>query len=83
MLNWLTDMLMQVDSGFGVLQYLTLRTVFAAVTALLLSLLLGSTVIRYLQKLQVNQVVRDDGPETHLAKAGTPTMGGLLILGAA
>ena len=81
MLNWLTDMLLQVDPGFGVLHYLTLRTVLAAVTALLLSLLLGSTVIRYLGQLQMKQVVREDGPQSHLAKAGTPTMGGLLILG--
>ena len=81
MLNWLTDMLLQVDPGFGVFQYLTLRTVFSAVTALLLSLLLGQTVIRYLHRLQVKQVVREDGPHSHLAKSGTPTMGGLLILG--
>ncbi len=81
MLNWLVDMLLQIDPGFGVFHYLTVRTVFAAVTALLISLLLGTRVIRFLQRLQVKQVVRQDGPQTHLAKEGTPTMGGLLILG--
>ncbi len=81
MLNWLVDSLLQFDPGFGVFHYLTVRTVFAAVTALLVSLLLGAAVIRYLQRLQIKQVVREDGPQSHLSKAGTPTMGGLLILG--
>ena len=81
MLNWLVDSLLKFDPGFGVFHYLTVRTVFAALTGLLISLLLGSAVIRFLQRLQVKQVVRQDGPESHLSKAGTPTMGGLLILG--
>lgn len=81
MLNWLVDRLLQLDPGFGVFQYLTVRTVFAALTALGISLLLGAGVIRSLQRLQVGQVVRRDGPESHLSKEGTPTMGGLLILG--
>ena len=81
MLIWLFDALLKLDPGFGVFHYLTVRTVFAALTALAISLVLGGGVIRYLQRLQVGQVIRRDGPESHLSKEGTPTMGGLLILG--
>ena len=81
MLNWLIDALLKFDPGFGVFHYLTVRTVFAALTALAISLVLGGGVIRFLRRLQVGQVIRRDGPESHLAKEGTPTMGGLLILG--
>ena len=70
-------------SLFNVTQYITFRTAAASITAFLFSLLLGPWVIRLLRSLQVGQVVRNDGPETHGTKAGTPTMGGLLILGAA
>ena len=61
-------------------QYLTLRGILAAGTALAISLLVGPTMIRRLNYYQVGQAVRDDGPESHLSKAGTPTMGGALIL---
>ncbi|MBI2571048.1 MAG: phospho-N-acetylmuramoyl-pentapeptide-transferase [Candidatus Schekmanbacteria bacterium] len=61
-------------------RYITFRAAYAALTALLISLLLGPTVIRRLRAIQVGQQVRKDGPQTHLSKAGTPTMGGLLIL---
>ena len=66
--------------GFNVFRYITFRTIYAAVTALLISWLLGPWVIRKLQELQVGQYIRELGPESHQAKAGTPTMGGVLIL---
>ena len=80
MLLWFTDYLSQFVSGFAVFQYLTFRTVVSALTALTISLLVGPTMIRKLARYQIGQVVRDLGPETHLQKAGTPTMGGALIL---
>ncbi len=80
MLLWITDWLQQLHSGFGVFQYLTLRTVLGVFTALMISLLLGPMMIRRFRYHQIGQVVRDDGPESHFAKAGTPTMGGMLIL---
>ncbi|VEB45755.1 Phospho-N-acetylmuramoyl-pentapeptide-transferase [Chromobacterium violaceum] len=66
--------------AFNVFNYTTLRAVMAALTALTISLLLGPWVIRKLTELKVGQAVRNDGPQTHLVKAGTPTMGGSLIL---
>ena len=66
--------------GFGVFNYLTLRAVLAAGTALTLGLVLGPAVIRKLTQYKIGQSVRDDGPQTHLVKAGTPTMGGALVL---
>ncbi|HMV16260.1 MAG TPA: phospho-N-acetylmuramoyl-pentapeptide-transferase [Zoogloea sp.] len=65
---------------FNVFGYITLRTVLAAGTALLLSLVFGPPVIRWLAAKKIGQAVRDDGPKSHLTKAGTPTMGGALIL---
>ena len=70
-------------SFLNVTQYITFRTAAASITAFLFSIILGPCVIRLLGRLQVGQVVRNDGPKTHETKAGTPTMGGLLILGAA
>jgi phospho-N-acetylmuramoyl-pentapeptide-transferase len=67
-------------SAFNVFRYITFRTIYASLTALLISLLLGPWVIRKLTEHQIGQYVRDDGPATHSAKTGTPTMGGLLIL---
>lgn len=81
MLVWLAEYLTQYYSGFNVFSYLTLRAILAVITALLVSLYWGPKLIRYLQKMQIGQTVRDDGPESHLSKSGTPTMGGLLILG--
>lgn len=66
----------------NVFKYLTFRTVYAVITALVVSFLLGPWVIRKLQAIQVTQVIRTDGPESHLQKQGTPTMGGVLILAA-
>ncbi|MCZ6718537.1 MAG: phospho-N-acetylmuramoyl-pentapeptide-transferase [Gammaproteobacteria bacterium] len=80
MLLLFTEYLTRFHSGFNVFQYLTLRTILGALTALLISLLVGPFLIRRLNHYQISQSVRDDGPNTHLSKSGTPTMGGLLIL---
>ena len=80
MLLELTEYLTQFHRGFGVFQYLTLRAILGVLTALSISLLVGPYMIRRLSRLQIGQTVRDDGPESHLIKAGTPTMGGSLIL---
>ena len=66
--------------GFNVFNYITLRAVLATLTALIISFMVGPTMIRKLTQYKVGQAVRDDGPQTHLIKAGTPTMGGALIL---
>ena len=76
----LTDYLSQYYSAFTVFNYVTLRTIMGALTALAISLLLGPLMIRKLTDKQIGQTVRTDGPETHLVKSGTPTMGGALIL---
>lgn len=80
MLVWLSEYLMRFDSNFAVIQYITVRGIFSVLTALFVSLIIGPTVIKRLNYHQIGQVVRDDGPETHFSKAGTPTMGGALIL---
>ncbi len=80
MLLSLTEYLARFYSGFHVFQYLTLRGILAAVTALALSLLIGPTMIELLSRYQIGQRVRTDGPQSHLQKSGTPTMGGGLIL---
>ena len=80
MLLWLTGLLVPLESAFSVFQYLTLRGILAAGTALAISLLVGPSMIRRLNRYQVGQAVRADGPQTHLSKTGTPTMGGALIL---
>jgi len=80
MLLWLSEYLLQFHSGFNVFQYITMRTILGALTSLFMALVVGPTLIEYLGKYQIGQAVRDDGPQTHLEKAGTPTMGGLLIL---
>ena len=80
MLVYIADYLSQYYSGFNVFQYLTLRAILGVLTALLLSFIIGPEMIRRLGRYQIGQPIRDDGPETHLVKAGTPTMGGALIL---
>ena len=80
MLLYLTDYLAQFHSGFNVFQYLTLRAILGALTALVISFVVGPALIRRLSAYQIGQPIRADGPETHLVKAGTPTMGGALIL---
>ena len=80
MLIYLAGFLQKFVTGFNVFQYTTFRAVMAALTALILSLVLGPWTIRKLTALKVGQAVRTDGPQTHLVKNGTPTMGGALIL---
>ena len=80
MLMWLSEQLLFLDPGFGVFQYLTLRAILPACSAMLISMLVGPFVIARLNDLQIGQTIRSEGPESHLAKAGTPTMGGALIL---
>ena len=77
---WLSEQLLFLDPGFGVFQYLTLRAILAACSAMLISMLVGPFVIARLNDLQIGQTIRSEGPESHLVKAGTPTMGGALIL---
>ena len=78
MLTWLFDALTALHGGFGVFQYLTLRAVCAVLTALFIALAVGPVAIRRLRRF--GEVVRDDGPQSHHSKAGTPTMGGVFIL---
>jgi phospho-N-acetylmuramoyl-pentapeptide-transferase len=80
MLYRLTELLAQHYSAFRVFGYLTLRSILAAITALLIALLVGPSMIRSLAARQIGQNVRDEGPKSHLLKQGTPTMGGALIL---
>ncbi len=80
MLLWLGEWLAQYHSGFGVVTYLTLRAIFSVGTALAVALILGPVVIRKLREYQIGQAIREVGPKSHLSKAGTPTMGGALIL---
>lgn len=80
MLLWFSGWLANFFHFFHVFQYLTLRTILSTLTALIMSLILGPWVIRRLSSYHVGQVIRDDGPKSHLSKAGTPTMGGTLIL---
>lgn len=80
MLLLLTAYLSKYFTFFTVFNYLSLRAILGVLTALFISLLIGGKVIRLLQRLQIGQAVRDDGPQSHLSKAGTPTMGGVMIL---
>lgn len=80
MLVWLAEYLTQYISAFNVFSYLTFRAILGVLTSLLLSLYFGPKLIAALQRMQIGQVVRNDGPESHFSKKGTPTMGGLLIL---
>jgi phospho-N-acetylmuramoyl-pentapeptide-transferase len=80
MLLWLFQMLGEDISAFNVFSYITLRAVMAVLTALLISFVVGPWMIDRLKIMKFGQAVRDDGPQSHLVKAGTPTMGGALIL---
>src|SRR5262245_29751857 len=80
MLYWLFyENLFRLYSPFRVFQYATFRTAMASLTALLVSIILGPWLIRKLREFQIGQHIREDGPKSHQKKAGTPTMGGLLI----
>jgi len=80
MLLHLTEYLARYYTGFHVFQYLTLRGILAAMTALAMALFIGPPMIANLAKYQIGQRVRTDGPQSHLLKSGTPTMGGVLVL---
>lgn len=80
MLLFLAHYLTQYFPAFRVFQYLSFRSIVSALTALVILLIFSPALIRGLKNLQIGQAVRDDGPQTHLKKSGTPTMGGLLIL---
>ncbi|MAE19207.1 phospho-N-acetylmuramoyl-pentapeptide-transferase [Candidatus Poribacteria bacterium] len=74
------EILREYFSPFNVFQYISFRAIYATITALVVSLVFGPMMIAFLKRLNIGQYVRDDGPETHLSKAGTPTMGGILII---
>ncbi|MDY6943064.1 MAG: phospho-N-acetylmuramoyl-pentapeptide-transferase [Pseudomonadota bacterium] len=80
MLYHLTQYLVQYDTAFHAFSYISLRGIMGVLTALLISLLVGPTLIRRLNFHQIGQQIREDGPQSHFSKAGTPTMGGALIL---
>lgn len=80
MLLWLTQSLSETIRAFNVFNYITLRAVLATLTALVISFIVGPSMIRKLTYYKIGQSVRDDGPQAHLSKAGTPTMGGALVL---
>ncbi len=80
MLLYLVEYLETFHSGFRVFQYLTFRAILGVLTALVISFVVGPVLIRRLTRYQIGQFVREDGPRSHLSKAGTPTMGGSLIL---
>src|ERR1700677_2672646 len=80
MLLYLTEYLAHRYSGLHVFQYLTLRGILAAMTALAIAMLIGPRMISVLSQHQIGQRVRSDGPQSHLQKSGSPTMGGGLIL---
>jgi phospho-N-acetylmuramoyl-pentapeptide-transferase len=80
LLYYLLYPLKTVFGGFNVFRYITFRTIFAILTALIISMVVGSWFINKLRKLQIGQYIREDGPQSHFAKNGTPTMGGLMII---
>ncbi len=81
MLYWLLyEKLFPFFHPFRIFRYLTFRTAFASGTALLIALFIGPWVIEKLREFQIGQFIREDGPQSHLRKSGTPTMGGVLIL---
>ena len=80
MLLYLSAILAEYHSGFAVFQYLTLRAILGVLTALAIALIAGPHMINHLRNRQIGQAVRTDGPQSHLSKSGTPTMGGALII---
>ena len=80
MLVWLAEYLIQFNTAFNVVSYITFRSIMALLTAMGIGLWIGPEVIRRLQLLKFGQEVRNDGPESHFKKRGTPTMGGVMIL---
>jgi phospho-N-acetylmuramoyl-pentapeptide-transferase len=82
MLYWLLAPLREINSIFNLFRYVTVRTALAGISALLLSLILGPILIKQLKKHQIGEEIRELGPKSHLAKKGTPTMGGFLLIAA-
>ncbi len=80
MLVWLAEYLVKYHTFFNVFSYLTFRAIVGLLTALIIALWMGPHLIAWLQKMQIGQVVRNEGPESHFSKRGTPTMGGIMIL---
>lgn len=80
MMLLLSDWLASIDTGFEVVRYITLRAIFAALTALIICLIVGPQLITWLTAAKIGQSVRDDGPQSHKVKQGTPTMGGAMII---
>ena len=80
MFEYLGTILVDIDPGFDVLRYLTVRTIGGTITALLLTIFLGPKLISWLQRMQFKQYGVERGPDSHKQKSGTPTMGGLLII---
>ncbi len=80
MLTWIAELLAHHYSGFQVVHYLTMRAILSVLTAVTIALLIGPSMIDKLRQMKIGQAVRHDGPQTHLVKSGTPTMGGALIL---
>jgi phospho-N-acetylmuramoyl-pentapeptide-transferase len=80
MIEYLSNYLIEYNQNFAVLNYLTLRTVAGTITALLISIFFGEFLINALSRFQFSQIIREDGPKTHLSKSGTPTMGGIIII---
>ncbi len=80
MFLWLAAYLSTFEPAFRVVQYLSTRYMLGTMTALIVSLAVGPAVIRYLRKHQIGQMIRNEGPKSHYKKAGTPTMGGFLVL---
>ena len=80
MILFFLDLLISINANFLVFEYITLRAILSIITALLISLLLGPYIIKSFSNRNLSEVIRNDGPSSHISKAGTPTMGGLLIL---
>ena len=80
MFEYLGTILVDIDPGFDVLRYLTVRTIGGTITALLLTIFLGPWLISWLHEMQFKQYGVERGPDSHKQKSGTPTMGGLLII---
>lgn len=80
MMLLISDWLINIDPGFNVVRYITLRAIFAALTALVICLWFGPLLIKWLTAAKIGQSVRSDGPQSHLVKKGTPTMGGAMII---
>jgi phospho-N-acetylmuramoyl-pentapeptide-transferase len=80
MLLWLANLFANDVRGLSVINYITMRTVLATATAMAIALLIGPRMIRWLLAMKIGQAVRNDGPQTHLVKQGTPTMGGAMVL---